>query len=94
MPGSLAELFEDVAVVGLELVAVLRRAGSASRSPPGRCDGSVAGRLRPLVGHLEEEQVGELLDVVAVGQAVVAQDVAVVPELLDDLLTMVCGHCD
>ena len=76
---------EDVAVVDLQLVAVLARAGSASRSPPGRCDGSIVRRLRLLVGHLEEEQEGELLDVVAVGQAVVAQDVAVVPELVDDL---------
>ena len=42
-------------------------------------------RLRLLVRHLEEQQVGELLDVVAVGEAVVAEDVAVVPELLDDL---------
>ena len=37
-----------------------------------------------LLVHLEEEQVGELFDVVAVGDAVVAQDVAVVPEALDD----------
>jgi hypothetical protein len=41
------------------------------------------------VGHLEEEQVGELLDVVAVGEAVVAEQVAVAPELLDDLLGVV-----
>ncbi len=38
------------------------------------------------MGHFEEEQVGKLLDVVAVGHAVVAQDVAVVPEFLDDVL--------
>ena len=37
-----------------------------------------------LVGHLEEEQVGELLDIVAIGDAVVPQDVAVVPQALDD----------
>ena len=39
-------------------------------------------RLRLLVRHLQEEQVGQLLDVVAVGEAIVPQDVAVVPELL------------
>jgi hypothetical protein len=39
--------------------------------------------------HLEEEQVGELLDVVAVGEAVVAEDIAVVPELLDNLLATI-----
>ena len=38
-----------------------------------------------LVGHLEEKKVGELLDVVAVAHAVVAEDVAVVPKLLDEL---------
>jgi hypothetical protein len=37
-----------------------------------------------LVGHLEEQQVSELLDVIAIRHAVVAEDVAVVPELLDD----------
>ena len=34
--------------------------------------------------HLEEKQVGELLDVVPVGEAVITQDVAVVPQLLND----------
>jgi hypothetical protein len=38
----------------------------------------------PLVGHLEKEQERELLEVVLVGQAVVAEDVAVGPQLLDD----------
>ncbi len=37
------------------------------------------------VGHLEEEQVGELLDVVAVVDAVVAQGVAEAPEFVDDV---------
>ena len=36
------------------------------------------------VGHLEEEQVRQLLDVVAIAHPVVAEDVVVVPELLDD----------
>lgn len=34
-----------------------------------------------LVGHFEEKQERELLDVVAIGQAVIPQDVAVIPEL-------------
>ena len=38
-----------------------------------------------LVGHLEEEQVGDLLDVVAVVDAVVAEGVAEAPEFLDDV---------
>jgi len=37
-----------------------------------------------LVRHFQEQQKRELLDLVAVGQPVIAQDVAVVPELLDE----------
>src|SRR5690606_4696362 len=38
-----------------------------------------------LVSHLEEQQVGDLLDVVAVVDAVVAQRVAEAPESLNDV---------
>ena len=38
-----------------------------------------------LVGHLEEQQVGQLLDVVAVVDAVVAEGVAEAPEFADDI---------
>jgi len=44
-----------------------------------RDGGRLAELLLPLLGHLEEQQVGDLFDVVAVGDAVVAQDVAIVP---------------
>lgn len=37
------------------------------------------------VGHLHEEQVGDLLDVVAVVHAVVAESMAEAPEFLDDV---------
>jgi len=43
----------------------------------------------PLIRHLEEEQKRQLLDVVAVGQPVIAEDVAVVPEFLNELLGLV-----
>ena len=36
------------------------------------------------MGHLQEEQVGELLHIVTVADAVVPEDIAVVPEPLDD----------
>ena len=49
--------------------------------------GLVVWRLGALVGHLEEQQIGQLLDVVAVAHPVVAEDIAVVPEFLDDLIT-------
>ena len=49
-------------------------------------------QLGPLVGHLEEEQEGELLQVVLVGEPVVAEDVAVGPELLDQAIGL--AHAD
>src|SRR5436309_2205762 len=49
------------------------------------------GRLCPLVRHLEEQQIRQLLDVVSVAHPVVPEDVAVVPEFLDDLTRFVHG---
>ena len=46
----------------------------------------VIGWLRALVGHLEEEQVGQLLHVVAIGHAIIAQQVTVIPQALDNRL--------
>jgi len=43
-----------------------------------------------LVGHFEEEQISELLHIIAIRKAIVAQDVAIVPEFLDELLGV--GH--
>ena len=40
-------------------------------------------RLRLFIGHLQKEQKRQLLDVIAVRQPVVAQDVAVIPEFLN-----------
>ena len=42
------------------------------------------GQGQPFARHLEEEQIRQLLDVVAVAHPIVAEDVAVVPELLND----------
>jgi hypothetical protein len=47
-------------------------------------NGGGIANFAPLVVHFEEEEVGELLDVIAVGEAVVTQDGAVVPEALDN----------
>ncbi len=52
----------------------------------GYAAGLRVGRIRPLVGHFQEEQIGQLFDVVAIAHPVVAQDVAVVPKFLDDLI--------
>jgi hypothetical protein len=38
-----------------------------------------------LLGHFQEQQVGELFDVIAVIHAVMAQRVAETPEFLDDV---------
>jgi len=85
-PRLLAQRLQGVPVVRLQLVAVppeerwpVEAGGDARRL--------AVGWPGALVGHLEEEQVGELLQVVAVGHAVVAQEVAVVPEATDDGLS-------
>jgi hypothetical protein len=49
-------------------------------------------RLALLVRHFEEQQERQLLDIVAVGEPVVAQDVAVVPEFLNQLVGLIIGH--
>ena len=79
----LAQLLQGVAVLDLEVVAVALEQHRPRKAPRDR-RGLVVRWPRLLVGHLEEEQKGELLDVVAVRQAVIPQDVAVVPELLDE----------
>ncbi len=84
----LAQFQRGLAVVGLEFSAI-----AACRARPGvglgDDGGPVEGRLGLLIGHLEEEQVGQLLDVVAVADAVVPQDVTVIPQALDNG----CGWC-
>jgi hypothetical protein len=47
-------------------------------------DVAVVGGLAVLVGHFQEDEVGELLQVVAVAHAVVAQGVAEAPDFGDD----------
>lgn len=39
----------------------------------------VEGLFRPFVGHIEEEEEGKLLNIVAVAHSVVEEDVVVVP---------------
>ncbi len=76
----LAQLFQRVAVVVEQRIAVL-----GQQCGPGVGGGDEAGlavrRAAALVRHLDEQQVGELLDVVAIAHAVVAQDAAAIPEL-------------
>ncbi len=49
-------------------------------------DGLLNGGFDLLVRHFQEQQKRQLLNVIAVGQAVIPQDVAVVPKLLNELL--------
>ena len=81
--GEAVEVGQDVAVVHLQVVAVKREQARPVESL-GDEPLSVKRWLRLLVGHLQEEEVRELLDVVSVGEPVVAQDVAVAPQALDE----------
>lgn len=77
-----AQFGEEMAVVALQCLI-----GFAHQALPvevRRDDAGFAEKLRVLVIHLEKEQVGELFHVIAIGDAIVTQDVAVVPEALDD----------
>ena len=82
-----AELGKGMAVLHLERVAI----EAMERLPvqPFRHDvGSIERWPCLLISHLEEEQERELLDVVLVRQTIIAKDVAVVPEFLDDRRTV------
>src|SRR5207302_5615726 len=88
-PGLLAERFQRIAIVLFELDALHLRVrevlpeislGDGLRFPGHHC---------ALVGHLQEQQERELLQVVLITQAVVSQDLAVAPELLDDAFALV-----
>ena len=84
-PRLRAEVFQDVAILGLQFVAFLaQQACPVVASRDDRLP--VVGRLGLLVRHLEEEQEGDLLDVGHVTQAVVPEDVGEVPGFADDLL--------
>jgi hypothetical protein len=45
----------------------------------------VVWRTGPRVIHLQEQEIGELLDLFAVGDTVVAEQVAVVPDFVDEI---------
>ncbi|RYG96270.1 MAG: hypothetical protein EON58_12455 [Alphaproteobacteria bacterium] len=79
--GHFAEVLEGVAVVDLEIDAPL-----AAQLVPGKFfrDRVVEAQLGHLVGEFEKEQVGNLLDVVAVTDSRVLEDVGVVPDFGDD----------
>jgi hypothetical protein len=81
--GLLAQLVQQLHVVALQLGAAL-----AAQALPvvalGDVRIAVVGRLAVLIGHLQEQQIGELLQVVAVAHAIIAQGVAEVPDFVDD----------
>lgn len=79
---------------GAKLSAIATNCASASPesstiSMPVGMMGSGLEGARLLGHHFEEEQEGELLDIVAVRKAIVAKEVAVIPEFLND---SVGGH--
>ena len=86
----LAKFLQCMAVMRFEFVAILGQ----QRRPVltlGNGRRLVVRRLRLLVCHFQKQQKRQLLDVIAVRQAIIPQDVAVVPELLDERCRVV-GH--
>ena len=81
-----AEVDERLPVVVEELDAV----AAAERVPAEVLRNPALGP--GLLGHLEEEEVRQLGDVLVVGDAVVAEDVAELPELRDDVVGRRAAH--
>ena len=76
-----AELVEHLLIGVEQLCAALAR--KALPTTVFRKTGRpVVGGLAVLVCHLEEEQIGELLEIIAVGNAIVIEDGRHVPNLL------------
>jgi len=47
-------------------------------------------RFAELIGHLQEEEIGELFQIIAIAHAVIAQGVAEAPDFADDAGGSVC----
>ncbi len=85
----LAELLERIPVVLLELDAFHLRPCQVVPAKPLGDRLLLALERRALVRHLEKQQERQLLQVVLIAEAVVSQDLAVTPELLDDAVAEV-----
>jgi len=80
----LGEVFEGIAVVAFEREAVhFHETGPVVVFGDGGF--VIVRRAGALVVHLEEEEIGELFDVIAVGDSVIAKEVAVVPDFGDEI---------
>ena len=55
-------------------------------------DAHTAEHLVLLIGHLREQQVRELFQIIAIGEAIVTQHIAEVPQLLHHRLRVLRGH--
>ncbi len=72
-----------MAVVNFELVAIQLQQARPTETFWDRGRRSAQARL--LVRHFQEQKKRQLLDVIAVGKTIIPKNVAVVPELLDQL---------
>ena len=76
-----AQCVQGMAVVRFEGVAVF--VNQALPVQPGGDNGFLAERRFGLfVRHFQEQQIGQLLHIIAVADAVIAEDVTVVPQFL------------
>ena len=89
-PLPLSQFLQRMTVMRFQIVTVQFDQGFP-RKAFGNGRDAIEGRFALLIRHFEEEQKGQLLDIITIRQAVIPEDVAVVPEFLDDLLRVV-GH--
>jgi len=79
----LTQLGKDPPILAFQSGAVQFGETVPGDAESGRQNLFAAQPLLPFVGHLEEQQVAELFDVVDVGDTGVAEDVTVAPQLVD-----------
>src|SRR5207302_359200 len=82
-PRLFAKLRQDMTVMAFQVVPVQTLKARPIQATRDESRPIVRG-FHLLIGHLQEKQEGQLLDVVPVREAVIAENVAVIPELLNN----------
>lgn len=80
-----SQFFEGVTIMRFEIVAVEFDQSIPTESFRDRA-WFVEWWTALLIGHFEEEEIGQLFDIIAVGETVILENIAVIPKLLDELL--------
>jgi len=85
---TLPQLLQGVPVVSLQIITI-----ELNQNIPAEALGDRRGLVERCTGllirHLEEEQKGQLLQIIPIRETIIPEDIAVIPEFLDECG---CGH--